>query len=327
MNRIIVKRTHEITPEEWRQIVAGFNEEFGKDKTAEDLRQFYCANSSGFSYHGFSVSPEGEIAGFTSVMPLPYADGKGKQLMTGLSGSSFVRKAFRNDIFIFHDIYKAIRERLQQEGIVVVLGVPNKNSYRYLIKLVGFRFLYNLPYYVLTVRPEKVLGKKTLALISPLYRAALICYTSIIRFFSAWFNPAERQPGFQIRWDDASYALRFHAAYTTVAKGNERFTYRVYEENGLRTAYLFDFRKQGLRCLRPLAGAIRYILLHEKADMIAFIGRLDLRQPLLLQLPAKKQPRELPLTVDLLVPDTHPDYAALSKPENWNFGLLNFDVR
>jgi hypothetical protein len=48
---------------------------------------------------------------------------------------------------------------------------------------------------------------------------------------------------------------------------------------------------------------------------------------LLLRLPKNKEPQQLPLTIDVLVSQDDPMYAAFSKPENWNFGLMNFDVR
>ncbi len=327
MNSILVKKTFELTPGEWRQIVEGFNEEFGRDKTVQDLQQFYAANSSGYSYHGLSVTPDGQLAGFTSVMPLPYRDAEGNTVRTGLSGSSFVRKAYRNDIFIFHDLYKAIRLQLQQEGFAVVLGVPNKNSYRYLVKLVGFRFLFNLPYYVLPVRPHRVLGKSWLRFAGPVFRAALLLYAGSIRCLTALRDTVEKSDRLRIEWEEGAYHKRFHAAYHTVEKGSGRFTYRIYDESGIRTAYLFDFRRRGQRSVSILADAVLYLLRHEAVDMILYMGTLSLRQGLLLRLPEKKQPRAMPLTVDVLVPETDPRYQRFTDPSAWDFGLLNFDVR
>ena len=99
MAEITVKKTHEITEAEWTEITAGFNEEFKKEKAAADLIQYYKANVCGFSYHGIAKAEDGRIAGFSSVVPIPYRDAAGAGFLTGLSGGTFVKAAFRNDIF------------------------------------------------------------------------------------------------------------------------------------------------------------------------------------------------------------------------------------
>lgn len=324
---IIVKKTNEISPAEWDEITAGFNEEFKKDKSPADLIRFYNANFKGYSYHGFARSENGILAGFTSINPTAYTNNNGEQFFAGLSGSTFVKKAFRNDIFIFQDIYKSLRAACAADGCQLVLGVPNKNSFKYVVKLLGFKFLYNLSYHVLPLRIHKIIQNKWLGLIStPLYWAIYL-FVKLVALVSLLYNPKEKRPMFNIVFPGDAYDLRFNEAYTTVRQANLRFTYRIYEEKNVRTAYLFDFGENDKRSLRVLAKAISHIMAREKIDMIAFVGQLNLRQPLLLQLPKSKEPQQLPLTIDLLVSETDSQYAAFANGGNWNFGLMNFDVR
>ena len=327
MKEISVKKTYDVTPAEWKEIAAGFNEEFGKDKTPDGLRNYYVSNVTGYSYHGIAKDENGKIAGFSSITPVKYNDKNGLDFVTGLSGGTFVLKEYRNDIFVFHDIYKALRIACAKDGLKAILGVPNKNSFKYLIKLLGFKFLYNLPYYVMPVRVQNILSNPAVKLIWPVYFFLLRIYIKIIRGLSFFFNPKEINTAFEIFFSPEAYSFRFNQSYKTISSGQCRFTYKIFTEKNIRIAYLFDFRQNEKRNLGALAKAVDYITGNEKIDMIAFVGLLNLMQPLLLKLPKNNEPQQLPLTVDILVSQDDSMYAAFNKPENWNFGLMNFDVR
>lgn len=327
MKEIIVKKTHEITATEWQEITFAFNEEFKKEKTAADLLRFYNSNFKGYSYHGIAKDEHGLLAGFTAVNPTEYTGANGDKFFAGLSGSTFVRKDIRNDIFVFHDIYKALRVACANDGCKLILGVPNKNSFKYVVKLLDFKFLYNLPYHVLPLRVKNIFENKLIKLASGIIFLLTWLYVKFLSFISLLYNPKEKKAAFNIFYSDETYRLRFNESYKTIGKGPWQFTYRVYEEKNIRSAYLFDFRQKGQRSFRALSKAVNYIMGNEKIDMIAFVGKLDVSQPLLMQLPKSKEPQPLPLTIDILVAETDPCYAAYIKPESWNFGLMNFDVR
>jgi len=327
MKEIIVKKTHEITAREWQEITLGFNEEFKKEKSAADLIRYYNSNFKTYSYHGIAKEENGLIIGFTAVNPTAYTNASGNQFFAGLSGSTFVKKDFRSDIFVFHDIYKALREACANDGCKVILGVPNKNSFKYVVKLLGFKFLYNLPYYVLPVSVKNIFENKLIKLASGFIYVLIWLYVKLNGFIALLYNPKEKKAALNIFYSDETYRLRFKESYTIINDGFFNFTYRVYEEKNIRTAYLFDFRQNGQRSLRAINKAVNHIIKNEKIDMIAFVGKLDMKQRLLMKLPKSKEPQPLPLTVDILVAETDPLYAVYANPDNWNFGLMNFDVR
>lgn len=327
MAEITVKKTHEISEAEWTEITAGFNEEFKKGKTAAALIKYYKANICGYSYHGIAKTENGIIAGFSSIVPFKYSDAAGGEFLTGLSGGTFVKTAYRNDIFIFHDIYKALRKACVQDGITAVLGVPNKNSYKYLVKLLGFTFLYNLPYYVLPVSLSGVLSRKLPKPLNALYFVFVWLYTRMVNLFCVLYNPAEKKSTYTISLSPETSRLRFNEQYTSVAEKETSFTYRIYNERNMNIAYLFHFAQKGQRNARALSKAINYITSKEKIDLVIFVGKLDMPQCLLLKLPVKKQPQQLPLTIDILLPETDKRHVSFKEPANWNFGLMNFDVR
>jgi hypothetical protein len=327
MKTIVVKKTDEINDAEWKEITAGFNEEFKRDKKPAELIRYYKANACGYSYHGIAKDESGNIAGFSSVMPFLYKDAKGNDILTGLSGSTFVKKEFRNDIFIFNDIYKGIRKACCNDNITAILGVPNKNSFKYLIKLLRFTFLYNLPYYVLPLNPSAVLSKKLPGFINKACFAFVWLYVQLVKLVSLVYNPAEEKADYTISYSAEVYSQRFNEAYTTVTDKQFTFTYRVYTEKSMQTAYLFHFTQSGQRTVRALCKAVEHIIRKEKIDLIIFVGRLDLKQALLLKLPESKHPQQLPLTVDVLLPESDSRYEKMKSEAGWNFGLMNFDVR
>ena len=327
MIKIIIKKTGEITAEEWDQITGGFNSEFIKDKRPEDLKKYYEATVLGFSYHALALAETGEFAGHTTFAPMFYKQKNGERILTVLSGGSYVKKKFRSDIFIFKDMYMALAESAKNDGVLAVLGVPNKNSFKYFTKLLNAKFLYNLPYYVLPLRLNKLVQNKTASVFSFLILFAVKCYLHTLHIFSFFFNSKEKQIFFTIDYSEVAFLQRFNETYNTVETGKYRFTYKIYNEKDISTAYIFDFTESGERTSRSLIRCCNYIACKEKADLLAFVGRLDLTQPVLMKLPVKKEPQQLPLTIDVLADYDHPLFEELGNTANWNFGLMNFDVR
>lgn len=326
MAEVVVKKTGEITEEEWQLIANGFNEEFDKAKEPGALKKFYTATVLGYSYHAIAWQ-DGEVAGHTTCVPFFYRVHTGDKILIGLSGGSFVRKKFRADIFIFKDMYYALRTAAAQEKLLAIAGVSNKNSHRYAIKLLHNKFLFNLPYYILPVRPAGISNKRILKYTGWLYTIVLRAYLACMQLPALLFNPKEKPSYFTIEYPDDIFRLRFNDSYTTIEKNNYRFTYKIFNEKGISTAYIFDFTENGKRSFRALRQCCSHIVNKETAAIIIFAGRLQLSQLFLYRLPAKYEPQPLSLTVNLLVPETHPLYTPLQQPANWNFGLLNFDVR
>ena len=69
---------------------------------------------------------------------------------------------FQNNIFLFKDLMNALFEYCKSEGMVLKVGVPNKNSFRYTIKIIKSKLVGYLPYYILPVRAFTLLHVKKL---------------------------------------------------------------------------------------------------------------------------------------------------------------------
>ena len=323
---IVVKKTNSITPDEWEQITTGFNEAFKREKKPEDLQWFYTSTVLGYSYH--AMAKEGDtIFGHTTVAPMNYKVESGDNVLICQGGGTYVKKAYRSDIFIFKDMYTALQDFVKQDGVLAIVGVSNKNSFTYAIKIIKAKLLLYLTYKLLPLRLNKFIKKKELVFIDWLYSPLLTLYLFLIKGVSTFYNPKEAKSFFSIAYSEEVFKQRFNETYTTIQEGNYKFTYKIYEEKGLQICYLFDFTEKGERSLSALVKTIWHIKKNKQVDAVAFVGTLRLKQPILVQLPVSKEPQRLPLTIDVLVGIDNPLYQQLYDPANWNFGLLNFDVR
>ena len=87
------------------------------------------------------------------------------------------------------------------------------------------------------------------------------------------------------------------------------------------------FGENGIKTLKSLTIAVSHIFGLEKIDTIMFVGTLRINQSILIKVPTKFQPRELPFTYNLLDSNDSEKYSDMNNENNWDFSLLNLDVR
>jgi hypothetical protein len=324
---IKIYKTHEIDDATWQKIVAGYNASFeGHQTTKENLIIGYKSNHFGFSYH--AVCRENEaVIGFNSIVPYYYFHNKEK-IVFGLSGTTFVLKEYRKDIFIFQDMYNSLKEYCARENMVAFLGVPNSNSYQYSIKLLKCKEIAKLSYYILPVKIFNITGKKSLSGFNFLSHFCAYMWLIINGFFSLIHNSKEHIADYRLDINGDFYTKRFFASrYRSIRKKNAKFTYTVANEDGVSTAYIMDYRDSDVKRYKTLIWAVWYILKHEKIDLVMYVGTMNLKQCLLMKVPLKMEPKKLPLTYNLLKNISSDKYSDIADVRNWDFSLINLDVR
>jgi hypothetical protein len=149
---------------------------------------------------------------------------------------------------------------------------------------------------------------------------------TINKIISSVSNSQENEYPVRLKLDVKFMLSRFGEKYTHFKGKKTEGIYRIFNEKGINTAYIMDFRENGKRTFKALVCLITQILQKEKVGAILFIGELNFRQFLLLPVPENKAPQRFPLTYDLL--DNNSEFeTVLSNPKNWDFSLMNFDVR
>jgi len=324
---INIYKTYEIDDYLWNSIADGFNQSFeAHPVTTNDLRLQYRSNTYGYSFH--AVCTDGEkVVGFNTIAPYIYKH-NGENVLLGLSGSTFVIKEYRNDIFIFHDMYQALKAYCVKENMISFLGVPNENSYMYSIKFLKCKEIFTLSYYILPLNISRIIGKKNIFLVnftSKIYALLVILLNGLAK--TIW-NSKERSVPYQISLENSFHSSRLASNYyKNIIKKNIKIWYRVVDENGIKTAYIMDFRQKDEKTLKALWFAVWSIFWKEKADVIMYVGTMNLKQAILTKVPAKFEPKRLPLTYNLLKINDPKIYKDIENPKNWDFSLLNLDVK
>lgn len=320
---IKVYTTPEISNKIWEEIIFGFQEAFEKsDISIEALRTAALNTFCGYSYHAIATDENGELAGYNIFIPFLY--NKGFKVI--VSGSTFVRKKFRKDIFLLADMIEALRVQAKKDGFIVELGVPNINAINYAIKVNGLKVIADLNYYVLPIRISKFIKRTNIKVLDNITYIFSFIILGFAKLFAVFSNTKEKKVKYEINSDEDFWKTRFNQEQykKNFNNGEIKFCYRIVNEKGINTAYLMDFREQDERSFKALINFVEYILLNESTiDAILFVGFLRLRQFLLIKTPKKYVPKQLPLTYFLY----DNSYEDMGIADNWNFSLMNFDVR
>ena len=319
-----IYKTNEIPNSLWEKIALGFQEAFNIPMTAKRMQNAFCVrNPLGYGYHAVAISDEGEVAGYNVFSPTFYKNG----LKIVVGGSTFVRKKFRNNEFLFMEMVQALRKKVISEGFEVEVGVPNQNSRRFAEKILGLKYVGNLHYYILPLSISKCLHKPAFSFIDPITSFFFRLHILIQTGLSYLFNTKERKVKYCMEDDAESLKSRFKGPYSYYHNGKYEAYYRLVDEEGISTMYLMDFREEGVRTYRALVKALRHIEETVKPDAILYVGLLRLKQSALIKIPKHFVPKPLPFTCCVLDKKAKDKYKDIWEAKNWNFSLMNFDVR
>lgn len=319
--KIDVKKSTKMTDRDWADLVSGFNETFDRGKSKENLENHYVNNEFGYTYHSIARDVTGKFCGHTSVIPQFYKV-DGERVKIGLSGGTFIIKEARSDIFLFKKMYEKLKEKCGIEGMACIMGVPNENSYMYTLKILKKTHLKNLNYYVFPVHP---IPKYWLISIFTGFISKIYIYSQ--KWFSKIANFKEERWPIEIEKSQVFLDARLGEEYKQYKNGGIGGAYRIYDEEGKNVAYIMHFDENGRRTYRALTNLVDEIFRRENPDIIIYIGTLKLTQFLLFKVPERIEPKQLPLTITLLGNISEEIKQKLLTASNWEFGLLNFDVR
>jgi len=323
---IKVLKTFELTDKDWEQVIAGFNCTFDRTTTKERQLIVYQSNVFGYAYHAIGYEDDKVIA-FTTILPYHYVHDQ-QGFNAGLNCSLFVLKEYRNDVFIYKDMIDALKTECLKEGFSVFMGVPNPVSHRYSIVFLGSKEIGYLPYYVLPFRVFATLKKSRYQWLDSLSVCCVALYCFANKLFSLLFNFKEKRSEYRLLITEAFLQKRFSApCYSFYEHQKIQSRYRLMDEKGVKTAYLMDFRENGNRTSKALCAAIWHILRKERVDMVLFVGTLPMKQGLLFKIPAKRAPKPLPFTYNIIDDEKKEQFVSMSDLRSWDFSLMNFDGR
>lgn len=319
---IKVCRSTEWSEREWKTYVLGFNEVFGTSDSIEFFKDKYLSVHKGYALHSLLLGDDGEVGGGITVIPCVYTCGDA-EFLNGLAVDVFIRESYRVDPLMLRRMYKKLRTLLEAEGVRAVTAVPNATAYPYWKNVVKWKDVGDVNYWAVPVRAGNVLGRcrAVLNVCSIVYAYCAYALSALTCLLSG----KQKAYKYAISMDDKYVCHKFKSGqYVVQEEGGSRIVYRIVDEDGVKAAYVIAATQDGLRSASVFRKAVG-IILKQKVDIIIYVGKMGIFQTLFVKVPKKFEPKELPLMFDVITPDE--SFSDAYNINDWDFGLLNYDVR
>jgi hypothetical protein len=320
----IMKKTKDLSPEEIKQINSLFYRVFNKEKTAEKFNKQFMGTVLGYSYHGLMID-KGSIVGAYSAIPFNYQY-YGKRIVFALSVDTMIDEGHRGNPFNLRKMADLVYNALVSDGIPFVFGFPNDKVYLVRKKILAWRDIGVLEFYVLPIRIGGMIKKlAVLNMFSKIVAEAL-------NMFVNW-RDGRSLPGLTNKniypiekvIDESYLRYRYDGTYE-FKKIDESayYVYKIFDEENAKAAYLIDVYPNNKRMMEM---AVKEMYMKEKGriDLILYVGRLSFRVKNLIKVPARISPRRIHMSGKILIPDIVKEN--VFDIDNWNINLSNFDVR
>ena len=314
----IAKKTNELTKAEQGRICRLFEQIFKKEFSSEEFQRKYKAPIGGSSYHGLALSEDGEIVGCTATIPFMY-NYFAQEKMFGLVVDSMIDPAYRKSIFALKKMFDQSAELMKSDGVSFVFAVPNDNAYQYWLKVGGWKDIGNLDYFVLPLRIGAVLNRPEI------WNFLSFTFAQLINLLPVWDNGMSKESFPITKSINKSFLeYRYGTGYEFLRLDEDSFAYyRVYDEQGVQTAFIIDVFPLTKRNVEKTVKAI-HTKEKSRIDIIVYIGNLRFKPKNLLATPARFAPRILRLC-GRKIDDTLDN--RVFEIGSWRYNLADLDVR
>lgn len=315
----LVKKTNELTQLEKKQICNLFFDVFEKEKTLESFDKQFLNTPKGYSYHGLIVNEDNLIVGCYSSIPMKY-EYYNNNYVFGLSVDTMIREKYRGSPFNLKKIANLVYELMLKDDIFFVFGFPNDNVYLVRKKILKWKDIGQLDYFILpikigSIKPKLKIFNFMTILISK-FMKLLSKNNFIFEGYKKNIEKLNNEDFFKYR-----YSL-FSGSYKIIKYNEFYFTYKVDIYEGINAAYLIDVN---IMCKQNFDYAVKYIIENEKnIDIILFVGKIDFKPLTLFKVPEKYIPKTVYMAGKIL--DEGKIKEDIFDINNWNVNLSNFDV-
>jgi hypothetical protein len=324
----LFRKTNELSDEQIEQVCALFSSVFMPDRTPAMFKRQFLGTPLGYSYHGLMLDGT-RIVGSYSAVPYRYVF-DGRDLLFALAVDTQIAKEYRGDPWRFVRMANPVYDAARADGIPFAFCFPNENIYLVRKKIMEWRDIGTLAYYVLPI----AVGAKWPALrfLDPALRAAINAFTW--EGTSARRLESEKARSFVVekRMDAAftQYRYSFWHRYSDHGTGYTRMdtpcghlVYRREAFEGVKVAFLVDVFPLTAHHLKY---AVRRVFMQEKhrASAIVYIGHLPFRPSSLFGLPERLEPRKIHMTGKVLIDGVVDE--RVFDIRNWCVNLSNYDA-
>ncbi len=304
----------------WSSYIKNFNSVFNKSFNLNHFLNKYDSFSNN-SYHSFLIK-NNEVLAATSIIPMKYWLNK-KKIIVGLVVDLFVVKEYRKDPLIILKLYLELKKKIKNE-ISLIVAVPNINSVGYFINILKFKHIGNLNYRIFPIKIGNISfdGNKLINILSKLFSETYFTINKITSSFLVFKNRTK----IHLDLNDKFMRKRFYGPYKKYSDNNYKFYYRIVFENDVKTAYLIYFDFNNKSNFKSLLYAVNSIRKKENVDLILYVGSLTFYQTLMLKVPKFLEPKNLPFIYENINLSSN-QLKIIDNFKNWDFSLINYDVR
>jgi hypothetical protein len=311
------KTTNDLTEKEFSELSDLFNHVFHKDISSAFLKRKYSSPLFEFSYHGLMYNDNGTIVGALTFIPFLYQFFDVK-VIAGLAVDLMVHEHYRKDLLSVRQMHDMAIRR-SGNSLDFVFAVPNSNSFLYYTKILRWREIGRLNYYI-QVLNISALKRKLSAL-----NLASGSVSFFLNFLQANFGGNirdQKQPVSKV-CDELYMTYRYNKRYNEIIRDSNTAYYSIEDESGINTAYVIDLFPLTKKWL---GNVVNLIHKREKKniDVIIYIGNAINNPVNLIKVPRKLEPRGLTLIANNL---SNKVDSRIYDIANWHFNLADLDVR
>lgn len=301
-----------------------FNKVFNKDFNVDHFKRKYRSNFLKKSFHSLYTNETAEIFGSINVIPFKY-NLFDKKIVIGLVVDVFIAEDKREDPLALYKMYTKLKPFLKANSIDAIVAVPNELIYKYWKQVVRWKDIGILKTWIIPKELGNVLSqnrfRSLLNLISTIIYKLLLLLNVLTSYI---YNAKAKQSEIRLIKDENFEKFRYQLNHI-IENNDSSFRYSINKEESYTVAYLIDFfDKDGNRDFRSLLRATKKMM-KEKIDAVVYVGSLKMLQTIFIKIPENKLPRKMYLMGDII--DQNKIDQRFFDFSNWDFGLMNFDVR
>jgi hypothetical protein len=313
----LAKTTSQLSNSDWEQLCLLFNGSFQREVSVEWFKKKYKSTVPSLDcFHGLMLNDENSIVGAMTIIPFEY-NYFDRNVVFGNLIDLMIHSEYRKNILNFKTIYEKLLSFVDLK-VDFIYAVPNPNSHLYFMKILKWRDIGKLNYYLWPVMPSKLL--KGNSIIDTIFKP----FNNLAQIALSHGTGRVIKPPIEKTISDSFLKYRYTVNYKIISEDKSKSWYRIYDEEGIVTAYIIDIEPLQARWL---AKTVRAIYDREKntVAVIMYISNTKLGAFNILKAPSKFEPRPLPL-IGRIINSSNIDNR-IFELSNWRFNLSDFDVR
>jgi len=320
----LVKKTTELDREEINQINDLYNQVFesyiNRPRNYEDFLIKFTSNEKKYSFHGL-MKFKNKIIGSYPVIPNKF-NYYGKELFFGLVVDTLIDKNYRGNLDNLIKLNNIVYTKLKEENIPFVYGIANKNYYLIIKKLLNYKDISFLNYYI---KPTNLKRKNLTITVVNIFLFFLGMFRNIFSFLESKKNIEKKiyQENFK---NNINYHINFHNLKIQDLK-NIKYSYKVTNEirfnESLKILYIFDINPMNSKSIFETIKDAKEC--YKNLDFIIFIKNGKEKSLNLFKFPKFLLKNKTIVSGKILNNSIIQDN--IFEDKNWNFNLSNFDIK